>query len=133
MVKSLLPAERLERLREIVRTHVMEVLRLDASSPPARHDRLMDLGMDSLMAVQLRHALNRALALKRPLSSTLMFDHPTIDAIARYLDQQVAPEPSLVPVEAPARTTPGSLDADIVAAMSDADIEQLLDERLRKL
>jgi SAM-dependent methyltransferase len=133
MVGSLLPAERLERLREIVRAHVMEVLRLDASSPPARHDRLMHLGMDSLMAVQLRHALNRALALKRPLSSTLMFDHPTIDAIATYLDLQIAPEASLVPVEVPAPTTPGLLDADTVAAMSDADIEQLLDERLRNL
>ena len=82
---SMLPVERLERLREMVRAQVMQVLRLDAGSPPARHDRLMDLGMDSLMAVQLRNAVNQALALERPLPSTVMFDYPTIDAMAAHL------------------------------------------------
>ena len=43
----------------------MAVLKLDASEPPGRHDRLMDLGFDSLMAVQLRNALGTGLGLEQ--------------------------------------------------------------------
>jgi acyl transferase domain-containing protein/SAM-dependent methyltransferase len=124
-----LRSERLDLLRELVRGQVMQALRLDAASPPAYHDRLMNLGMDSLMAVQLRNGLNQALALERPLSSTVMFDHPTIDAIAAHLDERLAPSSS--PVTAPVfAAAPSGLDADAVAVLCDSDIERMLDERL---
>ena len=84
-LKQAVPAERLDLMREMVCSTVMRVMRLDAGSRPARHERLMDLGMDSLMAVQLCNGLNEMLALQRSLSSTLMFDYPTIDAIAKHL------------------------------------------------
>jgi SAM-dependent methyltransferase len=124
-------AERIELLRELVRAEVMKVMRLDSDSPPARHDRLMELGMDSLMAVQLRNALNQALALDRPLSSTVMFDYPTIDAMAAHLHEWLTPAPA-VPPTSPASSSvrTAALGADAVAAMSDAEIERLLDERL---
>jgi SAM-dependent methyltransferase len=129
-LEGMLPVERLERLREMVRAQVMQVLRLDAGSPPAGRDRLMDLGMDSLMAVQLRNAVNQALALERPLSSTVMFDHPTIDAIAAHLAERIAPAASVPRAAAPAPAVHDVLDAAAVAALSDADIERLLDARL---
>ncbi len=126
------PAERLDHLRDLVRGEVMRVLRLDAAAAPARHDRLMDLGMDSLMAVQLRNALNQALALAHPLASTLMFDYPTIDAIAAHLDERLAPSgraPSGTPNPAEVQQPP-VLDAEAVAGLTDAEIERLLDDRL---
>src|SRR5690606_916398 len=55
-----MPAERLDLLRELVRRQVMTTLRLDATRTPALDDRLMDLGLDSLMAVQLRNGLAKA-------------------------------------------------------------------------
>ncbi len=128
-----MPAERLDLLREMVRDQVMRVLRLDAASPPARHERLMDLGMDSLMAVQLRNGLSRQLGLSRPLSSTLMFDYPTIDAIAEHLLDRVAPTASAAATSASdsPRLTPATvIDEAAVAGMSDDDIERLLNERL---
>jgi acyl carrier protein len=130
-LQGLLPVERLDRLRELVRTQVMHVLRLDAASRPALHDRLMDLGMDSLMAVQLRNALNRALALDRGLPSSLIFDFPTIESIAAHLRERLAPAASApVPVASPTTLLPEVLGADAVAGMSDADIALLLEQRL---
>ena len=86
-----LPGERLSVLQEMVCKKVMQVLGADAASQPARHDRLMELGMDSLMAVQLRNALSTALDLNPPLPSTLIFDYPTINAIADFLLELLIP------------------------------------------
>jgi malonyl CoA-acyl carrier protein transacylase len=124
------PAERLDRLRELVRRQVMQILRLDSTAPPARHDRFMDIGMDSLMAVQLRNRLNIALELQRPLPSTLIFDHPTIDAVADHLMTLFAPAAS-VPDRAvrPRAEAPVAVDRDAIAAMSDEDIARLLESR----
>ncbi|MGP3985839.1 type I polyketide synthase [Streptomyces sp. 3N207] len=64
-------------------TDVATVLGL--SSPlEARADQpLMEIGLDSLMTVQLRHELSARTGWALP--ATLAFDHPTPRAIARYL------------------------------------------------
>ena len=95
-----------------------------------RHVRFADLGMDSLMAVQLRNRLSRGLAMAKPLAASVMFDHPTIDAISTYLLNAMAP--ALAERCAGGRSPPRpSLPAEEVAAMGDADIEALLDARLK--
>ena len=136
-----LPADRLAMLRDFVRERVVRVLKLDAASPPSRYDRLMDLGFDSLMAVQLRNQLAKGLALEKPLPATLMFDHPTIEALATYLLDRVAPiaDPASGPATSSGAVAAGVpstaapvLGAAAVAAMSDAQIEELLLERLGK-
>jgi pyruvate/2-oxoglutarate dehydrogenase complex dihydrolipoamide acyltransferase (E2) component len=48
---------------------------------------LRELGLDSLMAVELRNALGRRAGVTLP--STLAFDHPTSAAIAKYLLDEV--------------------------------------------
>ena len=133
-VREALPDERADVLRDFVRERVVRVLRLDADSPPGRHDRLMDLGFDSLMAVQLRNQLGTGLGLAQPLPATLMFDHPTIDALATHLLGRLAPAedrpaPAAAPVATPA-AAPATLGEAAVAAMSDEDIEALLLARL---
>ncbi|MCK8516801.1 acyltransferase domain-containing protein [Methylonatrum kenyense] len=81
--------EQLELLVDYVREQVMAVLRLDPDRRPDRRHRLMDLGLDSLMAVQLRNRLERGLAIERTLPATLMFDYPTIEAIAGFLQARL--------------------------------------------
>jgi SAM-dependent methyltransferase len=127
-----LPDERGELLRDIARDAVVRVLRLDPSDAPSRKTRLMELGMDSLMAVQLRNVLGASLGLTRPLPATLMFDHPTIDALAAFLETQLAlpVSQSAAPVPTPTTEQTPTLGASAIAAMSDAEIERLLLERM---
>jgi acyl transferase domain-containing protein/SAM-dependent methyltransferase len=125
-----MPADRIEVMRDFVRARVMAVLRLDPADPPGRNARLMDLGFDSLMAVQLRNQLGTGLALEKPLPATLMFDHPTINALAAHLTERLFPaDPGDLAVPAPP-SEPLALGAAVVAAMSDAEVEALLLERL---
>ncbi|HVV72360.1 MAG TPA: acyl carrier protein, partial [Verrucomicrobiae bacterium] len=84
-LKAALPDERAELMNEYVRAAVMDVLRMDPGRPPEVQRRLMDLGLDSLMAIQLRNLLEKGLGLERVLPATLMFDYPTIAAISAFL------------------------------------------------
>ena len=71
-----------------MRDAVGGVLRLPADQID-RHRPFGSLGLDSLMALELRNRLERAL--QRPLSATLAWNYPTVDALAGYLDALVAP------------------------------------------
>jgi hypothetical protein len=63
-----------------------------------------------------------------------MFDHPTVDALASFLlDRLAPPQPHPQADEAAVRVTASAratLGAHAVAAMSDAEIEALLISRL---
>jgi acyl carrier protein len=48
---------------------------------------LHQMGLDSLMSVELRNAL--AISLGQPLPATLLFDHPTVESLTLYLAQEV--------------------------------------------
>ncbi len=122
--------ERESILIGFVRDHVMRTLRLAPDAEPGRTDRLLDIGFDSLMAVQFRNALGAGLGLDAPLSATLLFDHPTIEAIARFLLGRLglAASPAAAPVSA---SEPGAAlsEADL-AAMTDDEVAIFLERRL---
>lgn len=74
---------RTEMLEVFIQTEVQSVLRL--SSPPSTAVSFFDLGMDSLMAVQLRNRLNQAFADEYTSSNTVIFDYPNVSALAAHL------------------------------------------------
>ena len=49
---------------------------------------LMDAGLDSLGAVELRNSMSQLAGMELP--GTLVFDYPSVTALAGYLSQQVA-------------------------------------------
>ena len=106
-------AERTELLAGFVRGELKAVLRLP--SPPPATARFFDLGMDSLMAVELRNRLNRAFAGAYVASNTIMFDYPDIAGLAEFLTGELAdigegdapePHPARHPAPHQARRVP---------------------------
>ena len=77
------PNRRRAALNDHVRMLTVKVLGLEESAALDIHEPLRQLGLDSLMAVELRNLL--ATAVGRTLPATITFDHPTVSALADYL------------------------------------------------
>ncbi|WP_307661120.1 SDR family NAD(P)-dependent oxidoreductase [Streptomyces sp. V1I1] len=84
-------AERQADLVERVRTEVAEVLGEVAPQSVVAGRAFKDLGLTSITAVRLRNRLVEATGL--PLPATVAFDHPTPDALARYLRAELTGAP----------------------------------------
>ncbi|HEX2910961.1 MAG TPA: type I polyketide synthase [Chloroflexia bacterium] len=81
------PAARREMLVSLVLGHARQVLELSPDQPLGPQQRLFDTGLDSLSAVQLRNRLQTSL--ERPLPAILVFDYPTVEALATFLETGV--------------------------------------------
>jgi acyl carrier protein len=128
-------SDRTRLVVDYVREHVMEVLRLEEDETPDRKDRLMDLGFDSLMAVELKGRLVQALDGAADLPSTLIFDYPTIEAISELIRSQLEdPAEEAEPREADNEmAAKGQAEDREIAELSEDQVEQLLIEKLKGL
>ena len=125
------PADLLSQLRDgsrgdwedilvrFLQRELQAVLRLPTA--PAPTVGFFDLGMDSLMSVEVRNRLNRTLSGQYVISNTAVFDYPNITALAGHLAAelaQVLDAPGLEPVAAPAPRQPEparATDEDAIA------------------
>jgi acyl transferase domain-containing protein/D-arabinose 1-dehydrogenase-like Zn-dependent alcohol dehydrogenase/acyl carrier protein len=72
---------------EFLQREVQNFLRL--AQPPAASSRFLDLGTDSLMAIELRNRLHSQFGGKFTINATAVFDYPTIGGLAEYLVAQL--------------------------------------------
>ncbi|WP_437924554.1 beta-ketoacyl synthase N-terminal-like domain-containing protein [Sorangium sp. So ce291] len=104
-----LPVEaRPAEVEAAVRADVAAVLLLPDASAVPTDCALRELGMDSLMAVDLRHELSARTG--QPMPSTLAYEHPTVQLLTRYLLDHLPPAESaaLPPAESAAPPPPES-------------------------
>ena len=93
-------------LVSFLQQEVQAVLRLPTAPEPTLG--FFDLGMDSLMAVELRNRLNRAFADEYVVPNTVVFDYPDIASLANHLIEELgevsdapAPPPQVQPEPEP--------------------------------
>jgi pyruvate dehydrogenase E2 component (dihydrolipoamide acetyltransferase) len=117
--------ERIARLDALLRDRVADLLGVARDAPDYRRP-LRSLGLTSILSVALCKGLERDLGI--PVPVTLVWNHPTIAAIANHLATHLeglrAPEASRSPVD-PAETELERLLAE-VEGLSDAEAHRLL-------
>jgi acyl transferase domain-containing protein len=89
---------------------------------------LNEMGLDSLMAIELRNAIGTAAGLSLP--ATLLFDYPTIATLGEYLmtamfgqatrDRPIPKEPA---------AAPAAFTLDAIEQLSDDEVDRLLGSR----
>jgi len=128
-IQSAPATQKVKMLTACVHREALRILGLDPSDTLDLEKPLNDLGLDSLMAVELRNALGRAV--ERTLPATLLFDYPSINSVTNYL----AGELNLGPVQpsSPAATGAGVPESteDLlrrIEAMQDDDIDRLFSQ-----
>eukprot|EP01052_Picozoa_sp_SAG31_P007896 SAG31_NODE_386_length_16407_cov_24.639686_1_plen_2149_part_00 len=90
LIKRLLAvpeSKRISVLSAMIQKNVMEVLGVTDPSAVGLKQALSELGMDSLMAVDVQNVLAEMVGTTLP--GTLLFDYPSIDSIANYLLDEV--------------------------------------------
>ena len=122
------PNQRRALVIDQIRRDAARVLGLGDLDLLLNNKPLNELGLDSLMAVDLRNSLGTTLG--RNLPATLLFDYPTVNALAGYLSRTV-----LGLQEAPAgptRTSSASGGSDVldqIENLDEAEIDRRLNER----
>jgi acyl transferase domain-containing protein/NAD(P)-dependent dehydrogenase (short-subunit alcohol dehydrogenase family)/acyl carrier protein len=112
------------RRRAAVLSHLREeaarVLGLSSSYHIDEQHPLMKLGIDSLMALELRNKLSKSF--EKPFSATLLFDCPTLSALTDFLlGSEQKPEALLEQRDSV---------LDLLAELSDEEAERLLEKEL---
>lgn len=117
--------KRRQALEAYIREQAIKVLGLSPSFKLDHQQGLASFGMDSLMTIELKNRLQAAV--QKTLSATIVFDHPTVSALAEYLNHNFL-EPDKAK-EAAAEGAPQNNGTEMlaeVAELSDEEAEAIL-------
>jgi polyketide synthase 12/myxalamid-type polyketide synthase MxaB len=128
-IKQAPASQRHGLLAQFVEERVVKALGLDPARPPGRSRPLQELGLDSLLAVELRNVLSNGLGLPRRLPATLLFDYPSVTAITDYLAGELLPADDEIKAPA-AAVRDGQEELAEIAGLSDEEAEAMLLEEL---
>jgi acyl-CoA synthetase (AMP-forming)/AMP-acid ligase II/acyl carrier protein len=120
------------RRQQLLAEHVQSVASslLGLAASEVEVDRPFgELGLDSVTAVEMVERVGKALGVE--LAGTVLFDHPTIDALSRWVvETKLGEGPA---VEAVGARPDSGLDAAGISQMSDAEAEEALRRELEDL
>ena len=128
-LRSAPAAERYDLLAEGIWREALGALGIPGDRPLQPRTPLRDLGLDSLMAIEVRNALARQVEMILP--ATLLFDHPTVEAAARVLAERLGREAGL---EVPPPVPPGQArQLAALGRMSEEELSAAVDDELGRL
>jgi myxalamid-type polyketide synthase MxaB len=132
-IEAAAPKSRRGLVAGFIREQALRVLGLDAGAAIDPRQPLGELGLDSLMAVELRNVLSRAV--ERTLPATVLFKYPTIEALADYVleSAQIDAPPPATPASAGEEGASSEAIPDGVESLSDESVRKLLEEELESL
>ena len=104
-----------ERIAEYVTSLVLDVLGGTTRKEVRPRDRLFELGIDSMMAIDLHLRIQDTFRQEFP--KTLILDYPTIESLTEYLNIELAPT----------QTESASIDT---AGTADEELKELTDRQL---
>ena len=109
-----MPDERRKRIRDFLQIQVNKVLGHRPHDPVDPRRGFMEMGVDSLSAVELRKLLQSGI--DQTLSATIIFDYPNVDDLTAYLANEVLSAKSDVDEEE-ASEKDSSIFDDVFAAI----------------
>ena len=116
------PGERRGLLQAQLAQRVTALLGFPAGARLEARRPLRDLGLDSLLSVSFRNQLAAAFGLDLP--ATVLFDHPTLEALSLHLLALLGEPPAPEPAErALGERALGELDETELAALLDQEME----------
>jgi NADP-dependent 3-hydroxy acid dehydrogenase YdfG/acyl carrier protein len=114
---SLPPDDQDRQILDLIRAQAAAVLGHPASDPVRPAAAFRDLGFDSLTAIELRNRLSTITGLRMP--ATLVFDHPTPQALATWLRTAITQDQNAPAPAAPIFTELDSLEVMLSTASPD--------------
>jgi acyl transferase domain-containing protein/NADPH:quinone reductase-like Zn-dependent oxidoreductase/NAD(P)-dependent dehydrogenase (short-subunit alcohol dehydrogenase family)/SAM-dependent methyltransferase/acyl carrier protein len=86
-LRTLTPDARKVAIQRTIEDLIRKTLDLKSGEELDPDEPLSDLGMDSLLAIELRNSLATLFATRFP--SSLLFDYPTLRLLTRFIDQEI--------------------------------------------
>lgn len=127
------PGKRANLMLAHVQSQVIKVLGLEPTFMLNRNQPLQELGLDSLMAVELRNLLGSGLRLEHSLPATLVFDYTTTGSLAEYLMKEIFPPGQEGAGAEDANGSSGPDRLEGVEKLTDEEAEQQLIDELDML
>jgi myxalamid-type polyketide synthase MxaB len=113
-------------LAQLIEEKIRLTLRLDLAQPIMPGQPLQELGLDSLLSIELRNALG--IAVNRTLPATLLFNYPTLDALTDFLFRELGGDAVHGAAGRKAKPVRRSVVEDI-ESLSDDEVNRMLGEK----
>jgi len=113
---------------KLIEQNIVTVLSLPKSKNIDRKQGFLDMGMDSLTAVELKNRLSRALTVSLP--ATLAFDYPNANGLANYLLTKVNEQWPLVEEK---QQESSDFDTQAIEQLSDQEAAEELRKTLKEM